>query len=172
MTNKKIPMICQITERVDESIDEINIVDYLCYGNITKEEIEELENLNIKNFSVEEVNINNKNNLISSDLNELNLLGLNNVMSQFSLSNFLTASIFELDKIEKQTCYNYQFNFNLSGKIKGNFNSDVNRDVKVNINEIGKLEICSINIRIDKTGYLDCNINLREYSNLNLNIFF
>ena len=172
MTNKKIPMICQITERVDESIDEINIVDYLCYGNITKEEIEELENLNIKNFSVEEVNINNKNNLIPSDLNELNLLGLNNVMSQFSLSNFLTASIFELDKIEKQTSYNYQFNFNLSGEIKGNLNSDVNRDVKVNINEIGKLEICSINIRIDKTGYLDCNINLREYSNLNLNIFF
>ena len=173
LINKKLSMICRITEGVDESVDEINIVDYECYGNITKEEIEELENLDIKNFRVEEDNINNKNNLMPSNLNELNLYDtkLENKMSQFSLDNFLQTSIFELDNIENQTSYNYHFNFRLSGKIKGYFNSDLNRDLNINFNEIEKIEKCNIEIGKDKRGYLNCDINLDEYSNPNLNIF-
>ena len=101
---KKVPMICQITEGVDESDDDINMVEYNCFGNMTKEESEELTFENSDTVKIEEDFIKNSGKLMPSNLNSMSLSNIKdkNKNSQFSLEQFLESSKSELDELKNQ----------------------------------------------------------------------
>ena len=68
---KKIPTICQVVDSVDETDDEVNVVEYDCIGNLTEYENEELMNSNSKLNSLEEDNSDNSGVLENSNFNDL-----------------------------------------------------------------------------------------------------
>ena len=165
---KKVPMICQTSDQVDENENDVNIVEYNCFGNITKDESEELTSKNSDTFQIEEDNLKNIGKLMPSNLNDMDLYNIKeeNQISQFSLEQFLKTSIFELNEINNQTSNTYQFNFKLNGKIKGNFNSNgINEKLDIYFNVIGKKDKCNLIIDEHNKASLNCDINLEEHSN-------
>ena len=167
---KKVPMICQISDGVDESEDEINIVEYNCIGNMTQVENEELTLQKRNAYKIEEDLIKNNGKLMPSNLNDMSLSNIKdeNKITQFSLEQLLKTSIliFILDEIKNQTSKNYQFNFSLKGKLKGNINAfrGINKELYIYCDEINTNKKCNLKISSDKSGFFDCNANLEEYS--------
>ena len=165
---KKVPMICEITEGVDESEDEVKIVEYNCFGNITQDESEELTFENSDTFKIEEDYLKNIGKLMPCNLDDMNLSDIReeNHISQFSLAQFLKTSIFSLNETKNQTSNSYNFIFTLKGKIKGNLDSNgINEALDIYFDEIDKKDKCNLIIEKNKTASLNCNINLTEYSN-------
>ena len=156
---KKVPTICEIMDNVDETNDDVNIVNYDCIGNSTSD-----NNLNdyVLN-SIEEGN--NEGLLKNSNLEELaSTFDLTNLKkdSSFTLKNLLKIATFEMDEIKNQTSENYSFDISITGKLNREM-EPTTFDTKIGLAEIDKKADCKFTIEQDKNANLQCQVNINEY---------
>ena len=165
---KKIPAICEIVDSVDETNDDLNIVEYNCIGNMT---LKEEQNLNLNDYNLKNIEQNENDNngvLGKNNLDEIvsntELSNLQNKeKSNFTLGNLIETTTFKMDEIKNQTSDNYIFDFTINGEI--------NKELEENIIK-GKIEIaeiknesadCKLNINKNKKADLNCVINVEKY---------
>ena len=163
---KKVPTICEIIDSVDETDDELNIVEYDCIGNLTEDENNELTNYKLNNLGEDQDNNNGV--LSNSNLQEVientNIENLDKLTKPtYTLNNFLKTCIFSLDEIKNQTSENYEFNFTLKGKLDTDL-EPANIEAKLALSEISdKKADCNFNIKGNKEADLSCNLNIENY---------
>jgi hypothetical protein len=163
---KKVPTICEIIDSVDETDDELNIVEYDCIGNLTEDENNELTNYKLNNLGEDQDNNNGV--LSNSNLKEVientNIENLDKITKPaYTLNNLLKTCIFSLDEIKNQTSENYQFNFTLKGKLNVDL-APSNIEAKLALSEISdKKADCNFNIKGNKEADLSCNLNIENY---------
>ena len=161
--DKKIPATCKIKENVNNTNNNLNLVEYECIGNTTEEE-DNLNNNNLNN--IEESN--NTGLIEKSNLDEVisntkldKLKDKQN--SSYTTKDLLKTTIFKMNDIKNQTSDNYQFNFTLEGKIDKQLEPNT-IDTKLKLVEIdNKSADCKFNIKEDQKADLNCQINVEEY---------
>ena len=100
----KIPAICEVLEEVEETDNDVNMVEYECIGNMTN-----ITDDNLTDYKLENIEEGNNGNLSkNSNLNELvseikeeikDLENLENTEeSKFTLENLVNIAIFEMKK--------------------------------------------------------------------------
>ena len=166
---KKIPTICEVVDSVDESEDEINMVEYDCIGNLTEEENEELEDYKLN--TIKESKDENTKVLSKSNLQEVvNITDINNLehktKPEVHISEIKFSTIvFTIDEGQayNQTSEDFKFNFTINGKINQELASE-EINVEVPISEIEeKAANCTFNIKELKRADLSCNVNVEDY---------
>ncbi|MBO6243530.1 MAG: hypothetical protein J6O41_03055 [Clostridia bacterium] len=163
---KKIPTICQVVDSVDESEDELNIVEYDCIGNLTEDENEELNG----NYEINGIEENSENNF--GVLSESNL---NNLAKQidfktldkktepaFGLGDALKTSMFIIDEFKNFTTDNYKFDILIDGKLNNELEQKT-LDIEIPVTHIDKNAECKFNIKENKTANLNCKLNIEQY---------
>ena len=164
---KKIPTICQILDSVDESEDDVNMIEYDCIGNLTEEENDELKDYKLNN--IEESNNEENSKVIgTSNLQEIiKETNLENIETKNKsicpVSSVLKWANFIADEINNQTSDNLAFNFEIKGKINKDLESQA-IDVKLPISEIkDKNADCIFNIKENRKANLNCSLNIENY---------
>ena len=168
----RISSICQVIEGVDETSDNINLVEYKCIGNQSK-------NLEINNYKLDNIEEGNNEKILKrTNLNELvskikselfDLQKLEDIIeSSFTLDKLLKIVIFQMrDKIENITANDYKFKFTIYGSL----NKDLNQtgiiiEKQFDLFEIDNKAECLFMIKINKTAELNCNLNVEKYKNI------
>ena len=165
----RIRTICEVVDSVDESEDEINMVEYECIGNLTEDENEELKSYKLN--TIEESKDENTNVLSNSNLQEVvnitdidNLVNKNKSSVHISEIKFSTILfIIDKDQVYNQTSEDYKFNFTINGKIHPKLEPE---EIKVDIpiSEIEeKAANCIFNIKESQRADLSCNVNVEDY---------
>ena len=160
---KKIPAICEAINSVEESSNEVNMIDYECIGNATEGE-------DFTNYKLDDIDEGENNGLLKkSNLKELTNeikkeeKGFEREEPVFTLVELLKYVTFELNEIQNITAKNYIFDFKIDGKI----NKEVPKksiDTELEINEIEDKATCTFNIEEDKiTANLECKIDIKKY---------
>ena len=162
----KIPALCEIRDDVEESNNDINMVEYECIGNYTSNE--NLTDFNL--FMIEEGNNENilkKSNLdyLASSINLEQLENKNN--SEFTLENLMEIIIFEMN-IENKTIKsnNYKFNFIINGSLNKDLGKTFSIKKDFNLSEIETKANCIFTVGENKTGNLNCDLNVENYKNI------
>ena len=166
-SEKKIPSICIVMDSVDESEDELNIVEYECIGNLTEDENEELkleEDYEIN--GIEENSANNYGALSESNLNNLaksiDFKTLDKEYPTFTIGDVLKLTIFNLDQLKNYTSDNYTFDVSLNGQLTNDLEPKSFK-VGIPITHIDKQVDCTFNIQENKTANLKCKLNIEQY---------
>ena len=166
----KIPTICEIIDSVDETDDDLNIVEYDCIGNMTLNENNDL-NLNDYNLNNIEQNVNDNNGVIGkNNLDEIvsntELSNLENKeKSNFTLGNLIETTTFKMDEIKNQTSDNYIFDFTINGEINKEL-KESKISGKIELAEIkNKSADCKLIIQKNKKAALNCVVNIEKYKN-------
>ena len=168
----KIPAICEVLKGVDETSDDILMVEYECIGNQTNEK--DLTNYNLDN--IEEGN--NENLLTTSNLNELiseiktglgDLNKLENIQEpSFTFEDLMQIIIFKMnEKIENIKANNYKFNFKIEGKLNKEITQkEIIIKNEFELNEINNKADCVFRIGSNKNADLSCNLNVEEHKDI------
>ena len=154
--------ICEIKNGVEESTDDINIVEYECFSNNTN-------NTNLTNYELNEIEEGENEGLLKkSNINELlKNIGLNNMLNDkpnFQLQDLMKYIIFEINNITNQTSENYIFNFQIEGKLNKEINNE-NIDIDLELNEIEDKINCKFIVENNITGILNCLLDINNYKN-------
>ena len=159
---KKIPAFCESLNSVEESYDDVNIIDYECIGNATQEE--DFTKYQLSDIDEGE----NKGLLKKSNLKELvtemknDGLGFERKEPKFTIVELLRYVTFEMNKIENITSKNHIFDFKIDGKINKE-GTKKSIDTELQLNEIEDNATCNFNIEEDKNATLNCKIDIRKY---------
>ena len=162
----KISALCEIFEDVEETSNDVKMVEYEFIGNYTSSE--NLSDFNL--FMIEEGN--NENVLKKSNLNDLassnNLEKLedkNN--SEFTLENLMKIVIFEMN-IENETIKtnNSIFNFVINGTLNKDLGKIFSIKKEFHLSEIETKADCIFTVSENKTGNLSCDLNVENYSDI------
>ena len=158
----KVPTICEIIDSVDETNNEANVVEYDCIGNTT-------EDYNLDEYTLENIEEGNNDGILRKSnldeiISEIDLSDLGNKQnSTYTLSNLVKTTIFEMDKIQNQTSFNYSFDFTISGKINKKI-EPIKIEGKIDLVEIkNKSANCLFNIKENSKADLSCQINVEKY---------
>ena len=160
-TEKKIPTLCETLNSLDETKDDVNIVDYECIGNTTGDQ-------NLNDYVL--------NNIEEGDnegmLKESNLLDIvkqtdledliNKNEPSFGLNDLMRIVTFEMNEVKDQLSKNLKFDFTIDGKINKELKPQ-NINAKLKMLEIEEEADCSFNIEENKIANLNCKINLEKY---------
>ena len=168
----KMSTICEILDEVDEIIDDINMVEYICSGNLT-------EYINLSIYRLDNIEEGNNENLLqSTNLNELinnikeklgDLTKLNNITkSSFTYEDLFKIIIFQMDdKIENITTNNYKFNFKIEGKLNKNItNEEITINKEFEMSNIDNRANCIFTIKPDKIADLSCDLNVENHKDI------
>ena len=160
---KKIPAICEAINSVEESSNDVNMIDYECIGNATEGE-------DFTKYKLDDIDEGENNGLLKkSNLKELTNeiikedKGFEKQEPAFTFVELFKYVTFELNEIQNITSKNYIFDFKIDGKI----NKEVPKksiDTELEINEIEDKAACKFNIEEDKiTANLECKIDIKKY---------
>ena len=166
----KMPAICEVVEGVDETSDDVNMVEYECIGNKTNDI--DLTNYNLDN--IEEGN--NENSLKKSNLGELvseikeelgDLGRLTEVeVSDFTIANLTRIVIFQMnEKIENITANDFKFQF----KIEGKLNKDITQatiNQEFALSEVDTKASCIFTIGLNKEADLSCDLDVQNHKDI------
>ena len=172
---KKIPTICEVVDSVDETDNDVNVVQYSCIGNLTKYENEELGKNNPKLNNIEEDNTDNEGVMGNSNLNQLaEETDIENLETKteptYNLASFLKTTTFIIDEIKNQTSKNYNFDFTLDGKLSKDLSSG-KIDIKLPLAQIEKSADCTFNIKGNKNAGLSCKLNVENFKEYDILCF-
>lgn len=78
---------------------------------------------------------------------------------------------FTMDKLNNQTSKDYNFDFNISGKIDDNDLNGKEIKEKFKMNEIKEPSNCKLIIKMDRKAYLNCQLNIEKYKDIKLITF-
>ena len=164
----KIKTICEVVEEVEESLIDINMVEYECICNKTNEE-------NLTNYlldSIEEGN--NEKSLKKSNIKEFtsslrdqfeNLELFKNVQeSLFTFEDLFKIVIFQMnEKIEKINAIDFKFDFKIEGKLNKDItSSEIITKEEFELYETDNMADCIFTIKSDKMANLNCSLNVEN----------
>ena len=168
----KIPGLCEVINEVEETNDDVNIVEYICIGNQTN-------NINLTNYALDKIEEgNNENVLKKSNLKELvieikeklgDLSKLENIIeSNFTYEDLIKIVIFQMNEnITNITANDFKFNFTIEGKLSKNItNTELNIEKEFELSEIETKANCTFNISLNQTADLSCDLNVENYKNI------
>ena len=162
----KIPTLCEIIEAVDETSNDVNMIEYECIGNYTNSE-------NLTNYIL--VNIEEGNNegiLNTSNLNDLaSSIELGNLIEkidpEFSLENLMKIVFFEMDNNNETIRANdFKFNFVIKGKLNKDLGKGFYIHTKFNLSEIDNKANCLFEVGENKTANLSCDLNVENHKDI------
>ena len=168
----KMPAICEILEGVEETSNDVNMVDYECIGNQTND----MDLTNYKLDNIEEGN--NENSLKKSNLNELiaeikeelgDLEKLENKLEpSFTFEDLMKIVIFEMnEKIKNIKAKKYKFNFKIEGKLNKDITQkEITIKREFELSEIDNKADCTFTIGLNKTADLSCNLNVEKHKDI------
>ena len=159
---KIIPAFCEALNSVEESYDDINIIDNECIGNATQEE-------DFTKYQLDDIDEGeNKGLLKKSNLKELVTemknegVGFEREEPKFTIVELLKYVTFEMNKIQNITAKNYIFDFKIDGKINREVpNKSI--DTELELNEIEDKATCNFKVEEDKNATLSCIIDINKY---------
>ena len=160
---KKIPTICEALNNSNEITDDVNVIDYECIGNSTKNE-------NLYNYELNNIEEGNNEGILKESnlgdiVKETNLENLSNkYQPNFSLNDLMRIITFEMNEVKDQVSSDLKFDFNIDGKINKELNP-MSVNAKLKLSEIEEEADCNFNIEQNKTANLSCKINLEKYQN-------
>lgn len=161
---KNVKTYCQIVESMDYTIDETNMVDFDCIGDT--EEGDDFSDYELN--SIKESPENNKGIFENSNLDELaeetDLKNLQyKLKSSYQLKDFVKLTTFALDEVPTFTSNDYHFVFTLNGNLTRNL-PKMSFDAKLSVSQIkNKSVICKFNVKEEKRGDLNCDVDFEEY---------
>ena len=163
-----LPSICEVKNSVNETSDDLNIVDYECISNNSN-------NTDLNNYELNIINEGENEGLLKkSNIKELsqNVVGENITKenSLFKFENLTNYVIFEMDKIQNKTAKDNIFNFKIEGKINKEMIKG-NDSIELELNEIEDKANCNFIIEDYKKGNLNCLIDINKYKNNSLLTF-
>jgi len=161
----KMSAICEIIKSVEATSDDVNIIDYECLANNTK-------NNSFDNYNLDKIEEGENEGLLKkSNLNELSnetsLEDMKKEKTVFTLEDVIKYVTFEMNEIKNQTTNNFTFDFIIEGKL--------NKEItKGNIS--GKLDLNEIDEKVDfifsfddkKNANLTCKLDINKYKNKNV----
>ena len=165
----KIPGICEVTEEVEEEEHKMNVVDYQCIGNQTKD----LDLTDYKLVNIEEGD--NEQFLKKSNFEELvnevkTLLGdLENMEyiknPLFTLKDLVKIVIFEMnEKVENIQAKDFKFNFKIEGKLSEEITKEERAiNIDFDLFEVDAKVNCIFTIKVNKLADLSCELNVEKY---------
>ena len=162
----KIPTICEIIEDVEETNNDVNMIEYECIGNYTSNE--NLSDYNL--FNIEEGN--NENILKKSNLNDLaSLIDLEKLDekkdSEFTLDNLVKIIIFEINNLnETIKANNFIFNFVIEGKLNKDLGKNISLRNDFNLLEVDNKANCLFSVGENKTANLSCDLNVENHKDI------
>ena len=159
-TEKTILAICEALNTLEESYNDVNIIDYECIGNATQDE-------DFSNYQLEDIiEGENEGLLKKSNLKELAKEMSNEdflkKVPEFTIVELLRYATFEINEIKNITSKNYLFDFKIEGKINKEI-STKSIDSELELNEIKERAKCIFIIEEDKKANLKCNINIKNH---------
>ena len=168
----RMPAICEVLEEVEETRDDVNMVEYECIGNQT----DDMDLANYKLDNIEEGN--NSNSLKKSNLNELvaeikikigDLENLENVLeSSFTFEDLMKIVIFQMtDEIDSIKANKFKFNFQINGKLNKEITQEeiiINREFE--LAEVDTRANCNFRIGLNKIADLSCDLNVQDHKDI------
>ena len=166
----RIPAICEVVEGVEETSNDVNLVEYECIGNSTEDKNWDDYQLN----NIEEDN--NGNALKKSNLNEMvadmkekgTFDNLEKTTSDFTYEDLIKIVIFQMkEKIDSIKATDFKFNF----KIEGTLNKDIISETitlkrEFDLAEVDTKANCEFTIRTDLTADLSCNFDVNNHKDI------
>ena len=167
-----IPAICEIINSVEETNDDVNMVEYDCIGNL-------INAINITDYTLDNIEEgNNINSLIKSNLNELvsdkksqlgDLGQLTNIQnSSFTLEDLVGIVIFQMNQnIKNITANNYKFDFKIEGKLnKELVKEQLQIKKEFELVEVDNKAECIFTMQLNKNASLSCNLNVENHKDI------
>ena len=166
----KIPAICEVVEGVEETSNDVNLVEYECIGNSTEDK--NWDNYQLNNIEED----NNGNSLKKSNLNEMvaemkekgTFEKVDKTTSDFTYEELMKIVIFQMkQKIDSIKANDFKFNF----KIDGTLNKDIISETTTLKREFDLAEVdtkanCEFTIRTDLTADLSCDLDVNNYKDV------
>ena len=166
----KMPGICEVLEGVDETSNDVNLVEYECIGNSTTDE--DLDNYQIDNIE----SGNEDNNFIRSNLNDLvadmkekgTLSQITKTTSDFTYEDLIKIVIFQMNqKIDSIEANKFKFNFKIEGTLNKNIVTEkVTLTKDFDLIEIDKKANCRFTINPDSSADLSCELDVKDYKDI------
>ena len=165
---KKIPAICEALNSVEESSDDVNMIDYECIGNTTEEE-------NLNDYQLDNIDEGENNGIIKTNnlkelANEMKSDDFEKEEPSFTLEKLSEIVTFEMKEIQNITAINYTFDFKIDGKINKEISAK-SIDTILQLNEIEDNATCKFNIEDEKKANLNCKIDINNYKQLKIFTF-
>ena len=170
--NIRIPGICEVMNEVEETNDDVNMVEYECIGN-------QSYYINLNNYELDNIEEGiNENILKKSNLNELvteikeklgDLGKLENITkSSFTYENLIKIFIFQMNEnITNIKAKDFKFNFKIEGKLSKNITkTELNIEKEFELSEIEAKANCIFKIGLDQNADLSCDLNVEKYKNI------
>ena len=160
-----LPAHCEIKTNLEETQNEVNIVDYECLINNTNE-------INLTNYELENITEGDHNGHIKNrNINELTknkkMKDYLQKINKFTLEDIMKYVTFDLDSIQNKTDKNHIFDFNIEGKINKNINIE-NINLELELYEIQDKVPCSFIVKENLKANLNCKIDINKYKNIKL----
>ena len=161
----KIPAICEAMNSVNESSNNVSIIDYECVSNYTD------KNNDLNNFELNSIEPADNDGLLKKGGGNLNkileqktLEDLQKEEPTFTIEELMKYATFEMDEIKNQLAKNYIFDFKIEGKLnkeiaKGNINTELE------LNEIEDKLNCNFAIEDNQKANLNCRLDISDYKN-------
>ena len=166
----KIPTICEVVKGVDETSDDVNMVDYECIGNQTSEQ-------DLTNYKLSNIQEGNDRNLKESNLNSLieeikeknggDLDKLQNAKeSSFTYEDLAKIVVFKMnEKIKSLKADDFKFNIKIDGKLSKDIPSEeITREFEMT--DIDTKANCKFSIGSNKAASLSCDLNTENHKNI------
>ena len=143
----KMPAICEIEDETEESIDNVNIVDYDCIGNSTIE-----SDNNIYTLTRIEESPDNQGYIRGSNMEEINEIILTTDISQRTKSNYTLQNSVDLIKFMAQHITILSKNsFNINGKLTRKINPN---------RKLSQKSILFRNLKIESYKNIEIEMNI------------
>ena len=166
----RIPAICEVVEGVEETSNDVNLVEYECIGNSTEDK--NWDNYQLNNIEED----NNGNALKKSNLNEMvadmkekgTFQNIAKTTSDFTYEDLIKIVIFQMkEKIDSIKATDFKFNF----KIEGTLNKDIISETitlkrEFDLAEVDTKANCEFTIRTDLTADLSCNFDVNNHKDI------
>ena len=160
----RIPAICEALNSVEATGDDVNMIDYECLANITKDE--DLSNYNLG--GIEEGD--NEGVLKKSNLNTLTegktMEDFIKAEPSFTEDNLQQYVIFKMNEVPNPKAINYKFDFTIEGQLTKQINIG-NSEQELELNEIEDKVNCNFIVENEMKAKLKCGLDINKYQTLN-----
>ena len=157
----KIPAICEAMNSVNESSNNVSIIDYECLSNYTN------ENKDLNNFELEGIQESNNDGLLKKGnldkiLENKTIEDLQKEEPTFTIEELMKYVTFEMNEIKNQIAINYIFDFKIEGKLNKEM-SKININADLDLNEIEEKINCNFTVEDNKKANLNCKLDINDY---------
>ena len=168
--NIRMPAICEVLEAVEETSDDVNMVEYECIGNQTSEQ-------DLTNYKLGNIEQGNDNNTKETNLNSLieeikvknggDLDKLQNALeSSFTYEDLAKYVIFQMnEKITNISANDFKFKFVIEGKLNKDITSEEITE-QFELSEVDTKADCIFTIKSNKAASLSCDLNVEKHKNI------